>query len=84
MNKFDPRATILEAQTLMFLQALDTQGGPPIYKLTPAAARNVLLSAQTSGTVRKEPADLEDLYTSGGPTGDIAQATELLQRAFAG
>jgi acetyl esterase/lipase len=72
MNNLDPRATILEAQTLAFLQALDAQGGPPIYKLTPAAARNVLLSAQTSGTVRKEPADLEDFYISGGPTGDIS------------
>jgi acetyl esterase len=72
MNTSDTRATFLEAQTLAFLQALEAQGGPPIYKLTPAAARNLLLSAQTSGTVRKEPADLEDFHISGGPTGDIS------------
>lgn len=72
MNNLDPRATMLEAQTLAFLQALDAQGGPPIYKLTPAAARDVLLNAQTSVPVRKAPADLEDFYISGGPTGEIS------------
>lgn len=30
MNNLDPRATILEAQTLAFLQALDAQTGPTI------------------------------------------------------
>ncbi len=72
MNNLDPRATVVEAQTLTFLQALDAQGGPPIYELTPDTARNVLLSAQISVKVHKEPVDLEDFYISGGPTGDIA------------
>lgn len=72
MNNFDPRATMLEAQTFAFVQTLDTLDGPPIYKLTPAAARDVLLSAQTSVAVRKEPADIEDFYISGGPTGEIS------------
>lgn len=72
MNNLDPRATMLEAQTLAFVQALDAQGGTPIYQLTPAAARDVLLGAQTSIPVRKAPADLEDFHISGGPTSDIA------------
>jgi acetyl esterase len=72
MNTLDPRATILEAQTVRFLQALDAQGGPPIYKLTPTEARNLLLGAQTSGNVVKEPADITDRTISGGPTGTIS------------
>jgi acetyl esterase len=54
------------------VQALDAQGGPPIYKLTPAEARNLLLSAQTSVNVTKEPADITDRVISGGPTGTIS------------
>ena len=72
MNDRDTRAAILEAQTLAFVQALDAQGGPPIYELTPADARNLLLGAQESAHVIKEPADLEDRMISGGPTGTIS------------
>ena len=68
MNERDTRAAILEAQTLAFVQALDAQGGPPIYTLTPADARNLLLGAQTSAHVIQEPADLEDRSISGGHT----------------
>ena len=32
MNDRDTRAAILEAHTLAFVQTLDAQGGPPIYK----------------------------------------------------
>ncbi len=72
MNNLDPRATFLEAQTVRFLQALEAQGGPPIYKLTPTEARNLLLGAQTSANVVKEPADITDRTISGGPTGTIS------------
>ena len=72
MNDRDTRAAILEAQTLAFVQALDAQGGPPIYKLTPADARNLLLGAQESAHVIKEPADIEDRTINGGPTGTIS------------
>jgi acetyl esterase len=54
------------------VQALDAQDDPPIYKLTPSAARAVLVDAQTRVKVHQEPADIEDFYISGGPTGDIA------------
>jgi acetyl esterase len=72
MSNLDPRAQLLEGQTVAFLQTLDVQGGPPIYTLTSADARNLLLGAQTSAQVVKEPADLEDRSISGGPTGTIS------------
>jgi acetyl esterase len=72
MNTLDPRATILDAQTLAFVQALDAQGGPPIYTLTPTAARNLLLAAQTSVDVCKEPVEIENRTISGGPMGTIS------------
>ena len=40
--------------------------------LTPADARNLLLSAQISDNVFKEPADITDRTISGGPTGSIS------------
>lgn len=41
------------------MQALAKGGGPPIYKLAPQDARNVLRGAQ-AGPVEKMPADVED------------------------
>lgn len=67
----DVRSAILEAQTLAFLKGLEAQGGPPIYTLTPVAARDLLLGAQTSVNVVKEPAEIEERTISGGPTGTI-------------
>ncbi len=72
MNSHDTRAKVLEAQTLAFVKALDAQGGPPIYTLTPADARNLLLGAQAEADVTKEPAELEDRAINGGPTGTIS------------
>jgi acetyl esterase len=72
MNTLDPRTSFLEAQTVRFLQALEAQGGPPIYQLTPADARDLLLDAQTSSNVFKEPADITDRVINGGPTGTIS------------
>lgn len=72
MNSHDPRANVLEAQTLHFVRALDAHGGPPIYTLTPADARKVLLGAQTSVNVHKEPADITDRVISSNATGSIS------------
>lgn len=72
MSDLDPRAAVLEAQTLAFLQVLEAQGGPPIYKRTPANARNLLLGAQTSDNVSKEAADVVDRVINAGPTGAIS------------
>jgi len=62
---------VLEPKTQAFVDALAAQGGPPIYTLSPADARNVLEKAQ-SGTVRKEPAEIEDRALPGGPAGDVS------------
>ncbi len=46
-------------------------GGPPIYALSPADARNVLRKVQTIN-VPKPPADIEDRSVPGGPGGDVS------------
>jgi len=61
----------IEPTTLKFLDTVNTSTDPPIYKLTPAKAREVLEGAQ-KGDVEKMAADIEDVKVSGGPNGDIA------------
>ena len=62
----------LDATTDAFLKSLAARGGPPLYTLSPADARAVLTSVQSSVTVTKLPADLEDRTISGGPTGEVS------------
>jgi acetyl esterase len=62
----------LDATTDAFIKSLAAQGGPPLYTLSPADARNVLLNVQRSVTVSRLPADIEDRRISGGPTGDVS------------
>lgn len=50
----------LEPQTQQFIQTLDALGGPPIYELTPMAAREVLDSLQAQSDYNI-PAQIEDL-----------------------
>lgn len=47
------------------LEELAAEGGPPVYTLTPAEARNVLLQAQ-SGHVRKPDALVKDWNLQSG------------------
>jgi acetyl esterase len=68
----DPRASFIEPHTLAFLKGLEAQGGPPLYTLTPAEARNVLVAVQESAGVTKLPAEIEDRTIPGGPTGEIS------------
>ena len=68
----DRRVMELEPTTLAFLKGLEAQGGPPLYTLSPADARNVLVSVQRSSNVPKPPADSQDRTISGGPTGEIS------------
>ena len=68
----DERAARLDPQTLAFLRALEAQGGPRLYRLTPAAARTVLLRVQTGSHVAKQTATLEDRTINTGPTGTIS------------
>jgi acetyl esterase len=64
MAKSNP--VVLEPKTQAFIDSLAAQGGEPIYKLTPADARNVLEKAQ-SGNVKKAPAEVEDRTLPVGP-----------------
>jgi len=65
-----PQGPVLEAQTQRFLDALAAQGGPPIYQLSYADARQVLENAQAG--VSGLPADTEDRVLPTGPTGEVA------------
>ena len=62
MNRSQPASKdtpILDHVIQDMLEELATGGGPPVYTLTPAEARNVLLRAQ-SGPVRKPDAQVRD------------------------
>jgi len=58
----------VEPNTQRFLDELAAAGGPPIYTLTPAAARKVLSDAQ-GGQVEVLPASVEDRTLPVGPKG---------------
>lgn len=62
---------ILEPKTQSFIDALNAQGGKPIYTLPYADARKVLESAQ-SGQVAKQAAEVEEKTFSVGPTGEVS------------
>lgn len=56
----------LEGTTRKFIEGLVAQKGPPLYTLTPVAARKVLDDAQ-SGPVKKVPVQIEDKILPCGP-----------------
>lgn len=58
----------LEPTTQHFIDALTAKGGPAIYTLSPADARNVLAGAQ-AGPIAKLPADVEVKTLPVGPSG---------------
>jgi acetyl esterase/lipase len=62
---------VLEPTTQKFVDGLAAKGGPPIYTLSPDAARKVLSDAQ-SGPIGKVPASIEDTSFPVGPTGKVA------------
>src|SRR5215831_18572805 len=62
---------VLEPTTQAFVDALNAQGGKPLYELSYADARKVLEDAQAIN-VRKLPADIEEKVFPVGPTGDVA------------
>ena len=61
---------VLEPKTQAFVDSLDAAGGPPLYTLTPDAARAVLADAQAA-PIEKLPADIEDTTFPVGPTGSV-------------
>ncbi len=68
----DRRVMQLDLHVLEFLKGLESQGGPPLYTLSPAEARNVLLNVQRSVNVTRLSADIADRTIAGGPTGEIS------------
>jgi acetyl esterase len=61
----------LDPKVRKFIEELNAKGGEPIYKLSPADARNVLETLQ-SQPVRKLDAKIEDLTIPGGPTKEVS------------
>jgi acetyl esterase len=60
----------LDPAVLKFIDALASQGGPPIYKLPVAMARQVLSVAQ-AGDAFKFPVDMEERTIPVGPKGNV-------------
>lgn len=65
-----PANPLLEPRTQAFIDALNAAGGPPLYTLSPEAARAVLADAQAA-PVQKLPATIEDTTFPVGPTGSV-------------
>jgi acetyl esterase len=61
----------VEKNTRAFLESLQQNPGPPLYKLSPQQARAVLSGLQ-AGHVEKLPADIEDRTIPGGPIGEVS------------
>src|SRR5262249_56533366 len=59
---------VLEPRTQAFIDSLAAAGGPPLYALSPDAARAVLVKVQEA-PVDKVSANIEDTTFPGGPTG---------------
>jgi acetyl esterase len=67
----DQKKPILEPTTQAFVDALNAQGGKPLYELSYADARKVLEDAQAI-KVRKLPADVEEKTLPVGPGGEVS------------
>jgi acetyl esterase len=63
-------APFLDSDTQQFVDVLTAGGGPPIYTLSPAAAREVLAQVQAE-LIAKRPAVIEDTMFPVGPTGSV-------------
>ena len=60
----------LEPRTQQFIDKLTAGGGPPVYTLSPAAARELLRREQAQ-PVAKLPSAIEDSTFPVGPTGSV-------------
>ena len=54
-----------------FLEKINSLRGPPIFKMSPVQARNVLSDLQASTPVAMMPADIQEIDIPGGPTGHV-------------
>jgi acetyl esterase len=69
MGAFD--YTRVEQNTRAFLESLQKSSGPPIYKLSPEQARNILSSVQAA-PIEKLEADIDNRSIPGGPMGEVS------------
>ncbi len=67
----DQKKPLLEPKTRAFIEAVNAQGGTPLYELSYEDARKVLEDAQ-SGEITKLPADVEDRVLPAGPSGQVS------------
>ena len=67
----DRKAIVLEPKTQAFVDALNAQGGKPLYELSYQDARKVLEDAQAI-SVTKLPANIEEKTLPVGPTGEVS------------
>jgi acetyl esterase len=68
MNQLPSSQPSIDPIMQKFLNNINSQGGTPIYELSPADARNVLLKVQDVN-VTKLPVDIEDITIPVGPKG---------------
>jgi acetyl esterase len=68
----DRKRPILEPKTQAFIDAVNAQGGTPLFELSYKDARQVLEDAQATAKVTKLPADVEDKVLPVGPTGEVS------------
>jgi acetyl esterase len=61
----------VEQNTRAFLESLQKNSGPPIHKLSPEQARNVLSTVQAA-PIEKLEVDIEDRIIPGGPNGEVS------------
>jgi acetyl esterase len=69
MSSYDFKG--VEQNTRVFLESLQQNPGPPIYKLSPVQARDVLSGLQ-AGPIKRLPADIDNRTVQGGPIGEIS------------
>src|SRR6267142_1026813 len=67
----DQKKPVLEPKTQAFIDAVNAQGGKPLYELSYKDARKVLEDAQ-SGNVTKLPANVEERVLPVGPQGEVS------------
>src|SRR6266481_4133850 len=67
----DQKKPVLEPKTQKFIDAVNAQGGTPLYERSYKDARKVLEDAQ-SGNVTKLPASIEERVLPVGPTGEVS------------
>lgn len=71
MSLFTLEQPLLNTEAQDFIDAQEVAGNPPIYTLTPEAARQGLIDAQNKAGAPKPDVDIKDLTLPVGPTGSV-------------